>query len=72
MNDDDLRAKLTVAICEFFDAHEDSTWDNVDLSDALMPVVREALAQAWDEGEAAGMGQMNGADTSNPWREGRP
>lgn len=49
MSDGDLRDKLTTALteCSGADIEEDDL-------DALMPVIREALADAWDDGWGIG------------------
>lgn len=78
MTDDDLRDKLARFLA-FFD-HPSTQWHDLDVldlasylmrADALMSVVREALAQAWDEGAEAAYEWQIGVTgkPDNPWRE---
>ena len=77
---DDLRGKLAEAI---EDARLDVTWQESpavdvwtcetaeDLADALMPVVVEALAQAWDDGHRTANPTVpdKHRDVINPWKQ---
>ena len=81
MTDDDLRDKLIEAAArdmyqrdDLFDSEHKFWRDTVTPTiDALMPVVRKALAAAWDEGaEEAYEWQIGVAGKpDNPWREGQ-
>lgn len=77
MNDDDLREKLTEALEGVIFPTEGSITilgsDYTPTSegiDALMPVIREALADCHDNAvQAAGEHAMGGPMPDNPWRE---
>jgi hypothetical protein len=77
-SDDDLRAKLTTAIKASPNADwlilpgpVDITWT---FTNALLPVIREALADAWDEGGTAHAENVareiyeDADQITNPWR----
>lgn len=76
-SDDKLRAKLTEAIDDDLERRmeadatvEPMFEDDVRaIVDALLPVVRGALAAAWDDGWHSG---YHCGDGINPWREDQP
>ena len=79
-SDDDLRDKLTKALSEFevftdSDGHLSirmkDPWTNKERVDALMPVVREALADAWDHGHRTSNPVIPDThrDVINPWKQ---
>lgn len=69
-SDDELRAKLTrVLISEMRGSAFEAS--SVPMAAALMPVVRKALADAWDEGAEAAYEWQIGVTgkPENPWRD---
>lgn len=74
-SDADLRAKLAVASCD--DLHRFNVVPGVACTDcqrhadALMPVVREALAAAWDHGHRTANPVIPDThrDVINPWKQ---
>lgn len=69
MTDDDLRDKLTQAAMDGLGIY---ATEGHRITMALLPVVREALADAWDDGAELGYEWNLGVipKPSNPWREG--
>lgn len=67
MNDDELRDKLTKALAGDTDYSPHTAEMCID---ALMPVVREALKSAWDDGHASGW--VGVEIIRNPWRQEQP
>ena len=70
MNDDDLRDRLTAALLDTREwrTSAEGGWA-ADLTDVLMPVVREALGDAWDDGWGIGYRSDDYDAPDNPWRQ---